>query len=456
MTRHRLSARGWPSGLCGVLALVLGLLTAGATGTNVTHAYRWMVSTAAADRPIAPPLEVVWQRSPIWFERWNPAGSSESPSRRLAPGGSGLVTVLRRKLHVLDWQTGRTVWTCPLQGDEIFDWKLAGNVLVYASYGHDDSHQRYWGIRAAIDLRQRRQLWAQRRSTPYLRKEWILIHDRTALFGDDRSNELSAFIVEDGTLRWRKPQRTRDHYSIQATWFARADRLYALAGAEERSGLFLKIFEIDTGEERPLTHLIGRDAVSNLHAPSAVTPDGRLFVEYYAFRSGNGWMIAYDLEGQRLLWATEVVRSTDSSDQGVLSGKKIVLGAQSGEPLVATYRPNRYLVLNPATGAVLKDAVLPGYVGWTEHNAVLYSYPYLFTSARRAVGTGQAYDLIALNLDTGKIDWSYEIERRDERFLTASAEILNFLVEGGEIYLSRTDARVMAFRSATGAGQRRE
>ncbi|MBI2219313.1 MAG: PQQ-binding-like beta-propeller repeat protein [Candidatus Rokubacteria bacterium] len=399
-----------------------------------------------------PPWAVVWERSPIWFERWKPGGFSESPSRRLASGPESFVTVLRRQLYGLDRRTGRTVWTQPLQGQEIFDWRVSGDVLVYASYGEDEAAGRYWGIRSVMDLRKGKAIWTRTRPTPYLRKEWLLVHDKLVVYGDDRTSELAALALSDGAERWKVPQVTGDDYPVQASWFAYGDVLYALARQEKSGGLFLKSFDLATGRELPLAHLFGGDAVSNLYVPSAVTPDGRLFVEYDAFRLGKASIVAYDLEGKRLLWETRVLDGTESRGYEVRSGRTIVVSDAPEQPLVATYDPNRYLMLNAATGSILKDSVLPGYVGWTEHNAVIYRYPYLFTSARRALETGMAYDLIALNLETGKIDWAYEIDRQKERFQTAGAEILNFLVHDDHVYLSRTDARVMAFRTSRGSG----
>jgi len=111
-----------------------------------------------------------------------------------------------------------------------------------------------------------------------------------------------------------------------------------------------------------------------------------------------------------------------------------------------TTDPNRIIAIDRDTGAIRKEVALPGYVGWTEPNALLYSYPYVFTSARRATGSGMAYDLVAINIESMQVAWSYEISRQPEVFGTARAEILNFALSGEVIFVARADSRIMAFR----------
>jgi outer membrane protein assembly factor BamB len=435
-------------GLIGFLAVGLATGVGMTAGKPIAHAYRWMVTVASGAGAVSPPWALLWDRNPIWFERWNPGGFSESPSRRLAAGPEEFVTVMRRTLYGLDKHTGQSVWSLPLQGEEIFDWAVADGVLVYAAYGHDEKDRRYWGIRAAVDLRTRKEVWARTRPTPYLRKEWLLIQGERGIFGDNRTEELTALTLRDGATLWTAPQNVDPVYPVEASWFVYGNVLCALAGHKGRGGLFLKRFDLATGRELPALHLVGDQAVSNLYAPSVITPDGRLFVEYHAFRVRKAWIVAYDLEAARLLWERQTLDGTEPGRWEVRRAKRIVLG---GAPTVAvvTSAPARYLLLDPATGTVLRDQSLPAtYAGWTEHNALLYSHPYLFTSARRPLQSGMAYDLICLNLETGTVEWTHEISRQDDRFLTASAEVLNFLLETRQVYLSRTDAHVMAFRAA--------
>jgi outer membrane protein assembly factor BamB len=428
------------------LIMIAGMV--GAAAGAVAYAHRWMVTAVAGEQSIAPPLKLLWDRSPIWFERWNPGGFSESPSRRLTMGPDGFVTVVRRNLYGLDRRTGRVQWRLPLRGEEIFDWQVLGDTFVYASYGRE-RYERFWGIRAAIDLRQRREIWVQTPPTPYLLKEWCIVYGRLVVFGNDAANEVVALGLADGTERWKAAQQGDHDYVVRASWFVQGDVLYVLAGHKKQAGLFLKSFDLANGRELPLVHLFGNDVVSNIYVPSAIIGDDTLLAEYDAFRVEKSSIIAYDIRSKRLRWETELDHGMHRKDYQPWGARRIAVSTIPGEPVMATYRPNRYVLLDPLTGVVLKDTVLPGYVGWTDHNAVLYSYPYLFTSGRRAIDTGMAYDLVALNLETGKVDWAREIERRSETFLTARAEILNFLAVDRDIYLARSDANTMAFRGSS-------
>jgi outer membrane protein assembly factor BamB len=105
-----------------------------------------------------------------------------------------------------------------------------------------------------------------------------------------------------------------------------------------------------------------------------------------------------------------------------------------------------YIVFDSEKGTIIKDARLAGYVGWTDRNSALYSYPYLLTGARRQVGNGMAFDLIALNLESGKVDWSYEIETRNSYFTYPTADTLNFVVKDSRVFIGRSDAKIMSFR----------
>ena len=109
--------------------------------------------------------------------------------------------------------------------------------------------------------------------------------------------------------------------------------------------------------------------------------------------------------------------------------------------LVATVWPNGYLLIDTEKHVVTKQGRIPGYAAWEEFNSVLYSYPYIFAGANRQVGKDTVYDLVALNIETGKVDWSYE-----NGINSKLAEILSFVVLDGKVYLSRADGKVLAFQ----------
>jgi outer membrane protein assembly factor BamB len=422
-----------------------GLLVLGGGTTPqdaVTYAWRWGI-TEAPGRLVAPPLKAVWSRSPIFFERWGRGGVSEPPSRRVSPHETGLLTVMKRALYVLDRRDGAVVWSTPLRGLEIFDWKLMGDAVVYASYEHDERSGAWWSVRAAIDLKRRKEVWHRKTATKYFQPEWLLPTPlATIIVGDEDTAELEALDMGDGTTRWKAPKAVKPIQVRYYSWSVVRQTAYALVTGD--GGLFLKGYDVATGRDRDPVLLIRADKVSNLPAPLGIALNRLLICENNRVDSPASVIVAYDLLGQRIEWTTRVAHPTSPSAYG----KRLAVGADPDQPIVVTYWPNRYVVLGTRTGELRRDGQLPGYEGWTEHNAMLYSHPYVFAGARRVIGRKMAYDLIALNVQTGAIEWTHELDRQGEPFLTADAEILNFVVEGSMVYVARADGRVMAFRSA--------
>lgn len=426
-------------------AIALTSITAalGSADTGIRYGYRWPI-TEVGRQAVAPPWTLVWSRSPIWFERWNAGGLSESPNRRLARHGGILLTVMRRALYLLDKANGGTVASLPLEGDEIFDWTVVDGFFVYAA---GDGASRV-PIVGAINLSERKVVWTRKGGRRIQRPVWVLpVDTRTVIVGtddDDQSaeNEIAAVDVRTGSVKWTGSKDLEFNALIRYTWFVDGRYLSVLYSPRRDDGLYMRRLNLADGRVTPPVHVFGNDRIGNLFIPHAVTEDGRILIGYSdRGRIPQFALIAFSLREQRGLWNVPVRVAEDP-----LYFNSVAIGRET-EPIVATMWPNTTVVADSATGRILRSATVSAYAGWTPLNAILYSYPYLFTSARRALDKGMAYDLIAINLETMKVDWSYEISRQDRMSLTADAEILNFIVEGDIVYVGRADARVMAFRT---------
>ncbi len=433
----------------GVLAVVLGVALAGeqavASDPFIGYVYRWMI-TETAGGVAAPPLTLLWDRSPIWFEGSNPGGRSESPGRRIAEASDGFVTVMKRTLYLLDKQNGKTLWSLPLPGEEILDWKLAENMFLYSAV----DYTRKLSLKGAIDLGQRKEAWSRQEPVSRLfRPDRLVPTPNKAVYssdGDDRgaNDEIVAIGLETGAVQW-KMSKDLDHSTlVPFTWFVYGENIYILISPRE-GGLYIRSFDLTSGRGSARAHILGNDRLGNFFHPTALKPDGTLLIGYNKILDPEKRLfLGFNLNENKLLWNTNVTLGGVSQPR---SFQHIVVSRIREQPIVATLGPNRFIVFDSTTGSVILDNTLQGYVGWTEPNAILYSYPYLFTSARRSSGSVMVYDLIALNVDTGKIEWSYEIDTQRGPFSTANAEILNFIVLGDTVYLSRTDGRIMAFRA---------
>jgi outer membrane protein assembly factor BamB len=404
-----------------------------------------MVSQAAP-RAVTPPWTLHWETSPIWFERWNAAGLSESPSRRIAVTDKHVLTVARRTLYFLDKTTGRTDDSLELIGNEIFDWMVVGGYVVYASWDWNTRNP----IHGAVELTNRKAAWVDRDPGRIDLPEWIVPLDRgTLLFGSDSdgpaSGQFVALDLRSGVRRWALTKTFALSSVIPRSWFVYGRQLLGLLSSRE-GGLRLARFDASDGRELSSVDLVKGEQIGNFFQPRVVGDDGTLIIGYNKItRPERRAVMAFDARDGRALWNVSIA-IPPVGESGAL--KRVLVGP-GREPVVATMWPNRVIALDRETGAIKGEVSLPGYVGWTEPNALLYSYPYVFTSARRVAGSGMAYDLIAINIEEMRIAWSYEISKQPEAFLTARAEILNFVPSEGLIFVARADSRVMAFRPSS-------
>ena len=113
---------------------------------------------------------------------------------------------------------------------------------------------------------------------------------------------------------------------------------------------------------------------------------------------------------------------------------------------VALTEPNGFVVLDRNDGSILRQGTVEGYLGWDVWQAVLCSYPYVLAGARRPLDKAMAYDLVALNFETGKVDWTFELDRQGSISPSPRSELMNFIYSERTVYLSRLDGQVMAFR----------
>lgn len=441
-----------------VLAMTMLLLGhAAATSRDiVAHQYRWMVSE---EEPgvVLPPWTLAWAHRPIWFENWNPAGSSESPSRRAALVGDQLVTVMRKHLHALDPSTGTTRWTLRLDGDEIFDWKVVGQMLVYSSVDYSGDAV---GLRGAVDLEQRTHAWRHRGNQSRLfDAEDIIVGSSTDVIFvagtgiGDTANHLVAVDPATGRTRWVLGTDTARSTDMRLQRFTFGGRLYSFVAGAARAGLALRAFSLAHGAEVSTVHMLGTERLGNPLIPTAVRNDGTVFAVYPARlpreelrRRGDlgatDTVFAYSIPAGKLLWSTQVLRGDEPGYNWV---KALALSPQSDGFLLATIWPDAYTLLDPATGAIRKRGRISGYLGWSDVAAVLYSHPYVFAGARRGEGTRMAYDLVALDVDTDTVAWQFGLETQDRIVSYSRAELLNFIVSGPSVFLSRADGMLMRF-----------
>jgi outer membrane protein assembly factor BamB len=219
--------------------------------------------------------------------------------------------------------------------------------------------------------------------------------------------------------------------------------------AVKNSGLYLKSFDLANGKPLGTDHIFGQDYLGNIFHPSVIGPDGTLFIGYnkLPLPAPRLSLLAYGTTARKLLWTRDI----NLEGQKELMSFRHIMRSDNNLIMVATIRPNRFVVFDSKAGEILRDARLANYIGWSDDNAALYSYPYLYTGARRRIGNGMAFDLIALNLETGKVDWSYQIDTQSQYSTIPKADILNFVVGDDRIYIGRADARIMSFSQGGGA-----
>ena len=254
-----------------------------------------------------------------------------------------------------------------------------------------------------------------------------------------------AVDVRSGKRRWAVQTPFALGTIIPDSWFVYDGRLWGLVSPRERE---LQLAQFDIGDGRQLSSLdvVGTEYVGNIFQPRVVSHDGTLYIGLNKIvRPGKRAVVAFTIRDGRPLWSAPIALPPRTESSGPFTLKRVAIGPGT-EPVVVTMDPNRIIAIDRDTGAIRKEVALPGYVGWTEPNALLYSYPYVFTSARRATGSGMAYDLVAINIESMQVAWSYEISRQPEVFGTARAEILNFALSGEVIFVARADSRIMAFR----------
>ncbi|MSP41071.1 MAG: hypothetical protein EXR70_21490 [Deltaproteobacteria bacterium] len=419
------------------------------TDLYISYVRRWMITEEPA-RTVKPPLTLLWEKSPIWFESWNAGGLFESPSRRIVETKDGFVTVIRKTVNLLSKEDGRTLWTMDLQGGDIVDWKVVGTFMLYSSVNYRTKER----TRAALDLIERKDKWVQKDTVPALYQPDMLIPtgDGLAVFvsnGDskDVNDAIVAIDINSGQIKWKVSTDIEQRTLVPFTWFTHGSRLHVLV-TQKAGGLYLKTWNTIDGKHVATNHIFGTDQLGNVVHPSVITSDGILFIGYNKRpRPARLSLIAYDTESNKLLWNTDVTPENRDDSMSV----KHVMHAGNTKMMVATMWPNRVVVFDSEKGSILKDIRLSGYVGWTDYNSGLYSYPYLITGARRQLASGMAFDLIALNLETGKVDWTYEIETQNNKFTFPTADTLNFIVNSDRVYVGRADAKIMSFRHAGGS-----
>ena len=454
----------------GLLALTSPGLSA-ASEDSVSHVNRWMVTEAPAG-VVTPPLRLVWNKSPvITLFHWLNIGNYmlEDQNRRLVDTPYGLAVIIKRKLYIIDKRTGSTRWSLRLEGEGVLDWTVQGDTLFYSSNekglepsGFLKEELRRQGlyvegekllpvaIHAAVDLRRGTHLWSTRvvpdgRYVP----EWVMAANGRVIFGTDVDGDLghatlSVYEASSGRVVWQRRNDMDRSSLMRASWFVYGDYIYAVTTKPDSGGLYLQGYGLSTGEKIASVPLFGAGSTVRRYSPHAFREDGVLFQSFTPFDSDSRiFLVAYDINNQRLVWSSLLHGGVPPSQ---LLPMLIALGPDSGDPVLMAVSPNRIVAVDPKTGQITMKGSLAGHYQWVDHVPTLYSYPYLFTGVVKRSGNRMSYDLIALNIETGNTEWSYEIDsaRNGEADM-----IMNFVVSGDIVYVARSDGRILAFQASS-------
>ena len=426
---------------------------------SIEYVGRWRVTESGGSKTdVGPPLTLLWSHSPGWFSRYHRGGFDEPVLRRLFNTAQGLVTLINRTFYLLDRETGRTLWSHSLDDAyHVTDWKRMGDVVFFAAYDYTDTKQRA-GVRGALHLAQRRPLWMQHLNDPqrYVgggSPEWVLpLPDKRVIFSTVYAEPwflgpVEVLDAESGDLKLSFEKAFGYLEDVVGTWFCRDDTLFVLLHRYQgNAGVYLQGYDIRTGANLGARHIFGNRAVGNLPFAFGVGPDSRLVFSYRLIgRNEPSTLVAYGLTQHALAWNKPFGERSSQVDRFF---RHIAFESGSADAVLATTLPDGYVVAALNDGSIAREGRLPGYVGWDEFNSLFYSAPYLFAGAKRHVENGMAYDLIALNVLTGKIDWSYELDRESVSMDSPAAEIVSYLAADGVLYLSRKDGQIMAFRAA--------
>lgn len=230
-----------------------------ASTDQVAYVYRWNVTELGMDQSVATPWKLLWSKSPIWFEKLRPGGDSESPGRRIADNPEGFITVMKRTLYLLDKNNGKTLWSLPLEGEEISDWKINGNMFAYAATNW--KLRSY--IRAGIDVQKRKQVWFHSLVPKKMHQhEWVVSIPRQGwVYGltyNDWGSEapLDNYDLMSGNLLWSIPRGLEPMEDKSHTWFVYNNTLNVLVGAKE-GGFYVQPYDLNMGKKLDMLHLYG-------------------------------------------------------------------------------------------------------------------------------------------------------------------------------------------------------
>ena len=420
--------------------------------SSVVYQWGWLM-TRLPTGSLSPQYKLLWTRSPAWFPDQNRGGQHEGLIRRLANTQNGLVTLINRTFYLLDRQSGKTLWSHSLQGEiDVTDWRERDSVVFFAAIDYTEP-KNITGLRGAIDVAGRKLLWLERLTDKQRYKgggspEWILpIDNQRVLFTTQYSHVFFLGPLEILESRSGKKILSFEKgfgYLEDSGWFIVEQRLYALLGPKS-GGIYIKSYDLANGRSSTREHVFGDGKIGNLPFAFAVAGDETLVL---AYRPLSKWdqqttFVGYDLGRRKVIWEKTYPETTTRLSNFV---KRLLPISGDSYSIAALSNPNGFIVLDRRDGAVVKQGRASGYLGWDGSQAVLYGYPYVLAGARRSLDKGMAYDVVGLNLETGNIDWSYEIDREDAIAATPRAEILNFAFADGNVYLSRHDGHVMAFQ----------
>lgn len=418
---------------------------------EVSYAERWRV-TEVEPGAVVTPLKPLWEKSPAWFPRQNRSGANEVIIRRLAATSQGLVTLINRNFYLLDKETGSTKWSFPLkEGVEVTDWKIKDDVIFYTARDWSDlNKKRDW--RGAIDVVQRKLLWNnvlvddEKRYFGGGSFEWVLLLPKQRLLYSTQYSDpffmgpLDLLDARNGQTQLRMEKGFGYLQDLFLSWFYYDEKLNVFLHPRS-GGLQLQSYDLAQGKQLAPVHIYGDKVAGNSPLPYLVQAgNGSTVIFVYEPINQPGALVAYSLKEGKVLWDISLA-FLEAQGSRV---RQLLQHPSQKNLLIATVSPNRYLLIDTENHVITKQGKIPGYAQWEQFNSVLYSYPYIFAGAHRQTGKDIAYDLVALNVETGKVDWSYE-----NGVNSPLAEILSLVLSDGKVYLSRADGKVLAFQSKT-------
>jgi outer membrane protein assembly factor BamB len=342
-----------------------------------------------------------------------------------------------------------------LKGEvDVTDWRANDEIVFFAAVDYSDSKSTI-GLRGAIDFYSRKLLWLNRLADKQRyygggSAEWVLpIDDQRVLFSTEFSHvfflgPLDILDARSGKTRVSFEKGFQYLEDVALSWFTKEGKLYVFL-QPKTGGIELQPYDLNTGRRLATKRIIGDQRVGNNPFPVAIAGHETLVLPYKPNdKSQPTTLVGFSLSEERVAWQMSMPGTERTYSRYI---EQLVRNGREPNLLVAMTEPNGIMLLNGQVGSIVKQGQLEGYVGWDSRQAVLYAHPYLYAGARRKTSNGMAYDLVALNIESGAVEWSYEIDKQSEISVSPRAELQNLIAVNDRVYVLTVDGRIMAFRA---------